>query len=212
MEHFSHTDLTTIKHWLGTGSINIFGLPFSGKDTHAKLLAKQLDASIMGGGEILRNSVIPPHVKELLDAGSLVPVDDFIRIVLPYLSRPEFAGRPLILSTVGRSHGEEAGVMGATQAAGHPIKAVVYLVLSEEISRRRFAESVDTKERGWRADDAEHKLATRYAAFYEKTLPVLEFYREKGLLIEIDGVPSIEDVQQAILGQLLAKAEAESAS
>lgn len=72
MEHLSDNDIQTIKQWLGKGAINIFGLPFSGKDTHGHQLAKLFDASIMGGGDILRNSVIPPHVRELIDAGNSV--------------------------------------------------------------------------------------------------------------------------------------------
>src|ERR1700741_1102728 len=97
-------EIQTIKKWLGTGSINVFGLPFAGKDTHSQELAVQLDGKILGGGEILRNSIIPDHVRELIDEGHLAPTEDYIRIVLPYLSKEEFADKPLILSSVGRWH------------------------------------------------------------------------------------------------------------
>ena len=103
--------LSTIKAWLGTGSINIFGLPFAGKDTHGAILSQLFDAPLLGGGDILRNSVIPPELKKGLDAGILFPTEEYLRIVTPYLSKPEFQSRPLILSSVGRWIGEEQGVI-----------------------------------------------------------------------------------------------------
>ena len=210
MEQLSDTELQTIKQWLGTGSINIFGLPFSGKDTHGHQLAELFDASIMGGGDILRNSVIPQHVQELIDAGRLAPIEDYIRIVTPYLSREEFAGRPLILSSVGRWHGEEPGVMSAATAAGHPMKAAIYLVVSEATALKRFQASREDEKRGARADDAEHILATRFAEFHNKTLPVIDFYRDKGMVIEVDGNPPKAQVHQAILRGLYEFATRES--
>lgn len=210
MEKLSTAELTTIKQWLGTGSINIFGLPFSGKDTHGHQLAQTFHASIMGGGDILRNSVIPDHVREIIDAGGLAPIDDYIRIVLPYLSNEAFAGKPLVLSSVGRWHGEEPGVEGAAAAAGHPIRAVVYLHITKATAYERYAGSREDEARGVRADDAEHILETRFLEFNDKTLPVIDYYREKGLLIEVDGNPPKEEVHQAILRGLYEFAKAEA--
>lgn len=199
MEKLTTAELATIKNWLGTGSINIFGLPFSGKDTHGRQLARTFNASIMGGGDILRNSVIPDHVRTIIDAGGLAPIDDYIRIVLPYLSDDKFAGKPLILSSVGRWHGEEAGVEGAAAAAGHPIKAVVYLHITKATAYERHIASREDEARGVRADDAEHVLETRFQEFNDKTLPVIDYYREKDVLIEVDGNPPKDEVHQAIL-------------
>ena len=207
MEHLSDTEIQTIKQWLGTGAINIFGLPFSGKDTHGHQLAELFDASIMGGGDILRNSVIPQHVQELIDAGRLAPIEDYIRIVTPYLSREEFAGKPLILSSVGRWHGEEPGVMGAATAAGHPMKAAIYLVVSEVTALERYQASREDEKRGARADDAEHILATRFAEFHDKTLPVIDYYRGLGILIEVDGNPPVNEVHTTILRKLVTLAK-----
>ncbi len=207
MKDLTTTDIEIITQWLGTGAINIFGLPFAGKDTHGHRLAELFGASIMGGGDILRNSVIPPRVKEIIDSGRLAPTDDYVRIVLPYLSREEFAGRPLVLSSVGRWHGEEPGVIEAAAAANHPLKAVLFLSVSEAVAHERFVTSREDETRGERADDAEHILATRFAEFRDKTLPVIEFYREKGMLIEVDGNPPKDEVHQTILRGLLRLAQ-----
>ena len=194
--------LDTIKAWLGTGSINIFGRPFAGKDTHGRELVELFNGTLLGGGDIIRNSVVPQHVKDLTDAGMLAPTEDYIRIVLPYLSKEEFAGKPMILSSVGRWHGEEEGVMGAAAAANHPIKAVVYLTISEEDVKARWAGKNHIGERGERSDDTEAALETRLQEYREKTEPVIEFYRQAGLLIEVDSLPPKDEVLKTIIDKL----------
>lgn len=197
-----------IKTWLGSGSINIFGLPYAGKDTHGSTLAELLDAPLLSGGDILRNSEIPPEVKKDLDAGILVPTGDYLRIVTPYLKKPEFEGKPLILSSVGRWIGEEEGVIAATNTSGHPIKAVVYLHLSEHTMKKRWAKSQEKEDRGNRADDAEHVIDTRIQEFYAKTLPVVEVYRQQGLLIEVNSDADKDEVFKNILSRLFSRASA----
>lgn len=202
----SQDQLQTIQTWLGSGSINIFGLPFAGKDTHGVKLAELFNAPLLGGGDILRNSVIPDDVKALVDAGELAPTEDYIRIVLPYLSKEEFSGRPLILSSVGRWSGEEEGVLAATEASQHTTKAVIYLHLSEDSAKKRWTASQEKGDRGNRADDTADALATRFQEFREKTLPVIEAYRKKGLLIEINSEAEKSQVFESILARLLTKA------
>lgn len=192
-----------IKSWLKSGSINIFGLPFAGKDTHGSTLAELFDAPLLGGGDILRNSTIPPDLKAGLDAGMLFPTDDYLRIVTPYLSKPEFENRPLILSSVGRWIGEEQGVLQATETSNHPTKAVIYLHLAEEMVHKRWAKSQEKGDRGSRADDAAHVLGTRIQEFNQKTLPVIDVYRQKGLLIEVNSDAEKHEVIETILARLL---------
>lgn len=195
-------EINSVKKWLGTGSINIFGRPFAGKDTQGKILADLFNGTLLGGGDILRGSVIPDHVKKLLDAGFLAPTEDYINIVLPYLRQEAFKGRPLILSSVGRWHGEEEGVLNAANEAGHELKAVIYLSLEEDFVRSRWEAQDHTTSRGHRADDTREVLEIRLKEFREKTLPVIEYYRQRGLLIEIDGTQSVDAVTKQIVNAL----------
>jgi adenylate kinase len=192
-----------IRSWLGSGTINLFGLPFAGKDTHGTTLAQLFDAPLIGGGDILRNSDIPTDLKKDLDAGILFPTDDYLRIVTPFLSKPEFVHRPLVLSSVGRWIGEEQGVLRATHASGHPTKAVIYLHISDDTLYRRHTRSMEKGDRGERADDAVHVLDMRIQEFKEKTLPVIEVYRQEGLLIEINSDADKHEVIESILARLL---------
>lgn len=199
-------DVATIKKWLGTGSINIFGRPFAGKDTQGRILAETFDGALLGGGEILRNSEIPDHVDAALKRGHLAPTDDYVNIVLPYLQRKEFTGQPLILSSVGRWIGEEQGVIKALEAANHPLKAVIYLHLPEEIVLERWRALEQHNNRGGRYDDTEEILEKRLHEYREKTLPVLDEYKKMGLLITIDGGQTPQQVSKNILEVLANRA------
>lgn len=179
--------INIVREWLGTGSINIFGRQFAGKDTHGRELVELFNGVLLGAGDIFRNSVIPQHAKDEMHAGRLVPTKDFIDIVLPYLSKDEFNNNSLILSSVGRWHGEEQGVIQAVNSAGHPLKAVIYLDIDESVTYERWQKSLHGGERGDRHDETEESLSMRLAEYREKTLPVIEFYRNDNLLIEVDG-------------------------
>lgn len=192
-----------VKDWLGTGSINIFGAPFAGKDTQGHRLAEELGAPLLGGGDILRGSSIPNHIRELMHEGQLIPTKDYHSLVLPYLKQAKFAGRPLVLSSVGRWHGEEAGVLEATAAAGHPLKAVLYLNISEATVWRRWEHADSARSRGKRADDTYEALQVRLSEFREKTLPAIDFYRSQNLLIEMDSEQDKDIVTVKILDSLI---------
>lgn len=200
--------ISIIKEWLGSGSINLFGFPFSGKDSQAALLSAQLGGIVVGGGDILRSKESPVHVRAIMNDGNLAPTDDYLRLVLPYFSQHEFDGRPLILSSVGRWHGEEEPIIQALDQSGHPQKAVILLSLDEEIVHQRQQLKENAQIRGARQDDDITKLARRIEEFNTKTLPVIKYYRKAGLLIEVDGRPSKEAVNQEIIDQLYALATA----
>lgn len=196
--------INKIIEWLGTGSINIFGWPFSGKDTQGRKLSKLLNATLIGGGDILRNSQLPDKVQKIMDSGELIPTQYYYNLVLPYFDKTEFNGKPLVLSSVGRWHGEEFTVMNAAAASKHPIKAVIYLDLNENTATSRARLSKLAKDRGGRVDDADEFLSVRFEEFKLKTLPVIDFYKSKGLLLEVDGRLSKDEVTQNIIEKLLA--------
>jgi len=195
-----------ISEWLGTGSINIFGLPFAGKDTQAKYLAEALNGVIISGGDILRSYHDQGEIDRLMSSGELIPSDIFMDIVLPYFSRPEFHSKPLILSSVGRLVGEESTIMEAANSSGHPIKAVILLKLSETVVWHHFDNAKSLHDRGERLDDNRNTLKTRLHEFQTKTIPVIEYYRGRGLLIEVDDSLSREQVSEEIITALYNKA------
>ncbi len=193
-----------IKEWLGTGSINIFGLPYSGKDTVGLRLAELLGAKFLSSGLILRAS--EKDDKELakeLAAGNLAPTDTFRRIIMPYFSRNDLAEFPLVLSSVGRWEGEEYDIMDSAAKANHNIKAVILLNISEEEAKKRWEAARVLGDRGERSDDKEKSiLDNRIKEFIEKTMPVIETYRKRGLLVPIHATGEREAVFELVIDEL----------
>ncbi|MDO4507888.1 MAG: nucleoside monophosphate kinase, partial [Candidatus Saccharibacteria bacterium] len=162
--------IKAIKTWLGTGSINIFGLPMSGKDTQGIRLAETLNAKFLSSGMIVRAKEAETN-QNLSGKGALIPTNVFYDWVLPYFEREDLRDFPLILSSIGRWYGEETVVMSAAAGAGHDIKAAVLLNISESDVVSRFEATKILDDRGGRADDKDlETFRTRLEEFRVKTM------------------------------------------
>ncbi len=194
--------IAAIKTWLGTGSINIFGLPMSGKDTQGIRLAEALGGKFLSSGLIIRAMEVQTK-KFYSEKGSLIPTNVFYEWVLPYFERRDLFKYPLILSSIGRWYGEENSVMSTAAGAGHEIKAVILLNISEADAISRFDTAKTLNDRGDRADDKDIEVfRTRLQEFREKTMPVLQHYQELGLLVNVNGDQSRDAVFNEIVEKL----------
>ena len=195
--------LAKIKAWLGTGSLNVFGLPMSGKDTVGERLAKDLDAKFLSSGIIIRAFEAEQN-QNMTGSGQLIPTNTFYDIILPYFSREEMKNDSLILSSVGRLAGEEDKIMEAATNGGHEIKAVILLDLTEADVKNRFEAAKELNDRGERADDANLEIfETRIREFNEKTVPVLNHYDELKLLIRVPADGSRDEVYLSVIDKLV---------
>lgn len=195
--------LEKIKNWLGTGSLNIFGLPMSGKDTVGMRLAEDLQAKFLSSGIIIRAYEAEQN-EDMTGSGKLIPTNTFYDIILPYFSREELRNDSLVLSSVGRWSGEEDKIMEAAKAGGHEIKAVVLLDLTEEEVKNRFEAAKELNDRGERADDANIEVfETRLAEFREKTMPVLNHYDELKMLVKVPASGSRDEVYINVIDRLV---------
>ena len=201
--------LVKIKNWLGTGSLNIFGLPMSGKDTVGMRLAEDLQAKFLSSGIIIRAYEVEQN-EDMTGSGKLIPTNTFYDIILPYFSREELRNDSLVLSSVGRWSGEEDKIMEAAKAGGHGIKAVVMLDLTEEEVKSRFEAAKELNDRGERADDANIDVfETRLAEFREKTMPVLNHYDELKMLVKVPAIGSRDEVYTNVIDRLVEFIETE---
>lgn len=203
---YMNDKIEVIKKWLGTGSINIFGLPMSGKDTQGIRLAEALNAKFLSSGLIIR-AMEKETKNHYSEHGALIPTNVFYEWVLPYFERPDLRDYPLILSSIGRWYGEESAVMTSAASAGHDIKAVVLLNISEADVESRFDASKTLGDRGDRKDDKDlATFRTRLEEFRTKTLPVLQHYKNLDLLINVDGDQSRDQVFAELVDKLYEKA------
>ena len=200
--------IKAIKSWLGTGSINIFGLPMSGKDTQGIKLAEALNGKFLSSGMIIR-TMEKESKENYTRLGFLAPTNLFYEWVLPYFERQDLSKFPLILSSIGRWQGEEDQVMSVAKSSGHEIKAAIILNISEADVENRFKEVKSLEDRGDREDDKNLEIFhTRLKEFRTKTIPVLQHYKSLGLLIEVNGDQSREAVHSETIAKLYSKASA----
>ncbi|MBR3365533.1 nucleoside monophosphate kinase [Candidatus Saccharibacteria bacterium] len=198
--------LQFIKTWLKTGSINIFGLPMSGKDTVGVRLAEDLGARFLSSGMIIR-AMEEETKNNMTKNGELIPTDLFYEWILPYFARDDLKNEALILSSVGRWSGEENEVMESAKNAGHEIKAAVILDVSEDdvMKRWEIVNSLGDEARTVREDDKDPEtFKVRIKEFDEKTKPVLDHYEELGLLVKVDGSKDRDTVYQETINALYA--------
>lgn len=190
-----------IRNWLGTGSINIFGAPFSGKDTVGNRLATELQGVLLSSGEILRNAQAQDEaLKNEMNSGALANTDKFRSIVLPYFAKEELKDSPLIMSSIGRWEGEEYDVIEAAKNAGHPIMVALQLEISPEEMERRRQLALESGDRGNRGDDNSVEiLQKRISEYQEKTLPVLATYEKMGLLVKVNTEEDRDTVFRKVL-------------
>lgn len=186
--------LQLIKKWLGTGSINIFGLPMSGKDTVGVRLAEAINGKFLSSGLIARTLEKSTN-QNITGGGKLMPSNLFYDWVLPYFEKKELWEYPLVLSSIGRWEGEENQVMSVAKASGHPIRAVIMLQLSEQDAIERWEAAKLLNDRGLREDDTNPEVfQTRINEYREKTVPVLRHYQELGLLVPVKADVSRDQV------------------
>ena len=135
----------------------------------------------------------------------MAPSNEYLEIVTNYFNKKELFGTPLMLSSVGRWHGEEYPIMQALEKSNHPLKLAIYLNISNEESYRRWMMLKDFNDRPNRADDTKEILKIRNQQFNEKTLPVIQYYRQLNMLIEVDGNKSRHEVTKDIIEYIYQK-------
>lgn len=174
--------------------IILIGIQGSGKSTQGNLLSEKLSIPYLSTGHIFREiakekTPFGRYVKETLNAGVLIPDDKTLEIVNDYLSRDEYA-KGYILDGFPRT---------VTQAKEfkEKIDHVVYLNVSDREALWRLSYREDERE-----DETLLALRKRIELFHELTEPVLDFYREKGILTELDGEKEIEEINQQIMTTL----------
>lgn len=173
----------------------IIGIQGSGKSTQGKILSSQLHLPYLSSGHIFRDIAkrkTPQgrYIKETLNSGMLVPDDKTIEIVEEYLTRPEYKNG-YVLDGFPRT-------LKQAKAFTHNVDKVVFIDLPEKDALWRIA-GRDNEERDDETLAGVHK---RIELFYKVTMPVVEFYKEAGLLVTADGTGSIEEINKEVLLQL----------
>lgn len=174
----------------------LIGIQGSGKSTQGSILSKKFGIPYLSSGHIFREMAkekIPwgRYVKETLNAGFLIPDEKAIPIIQEYLTKPEYK-KGYILDGFPRTNRQ-------AEEFTNNVDKVIYLKVSDKEALWRLSGRIDGEVR---EDNTLQAIRMRIQLFHDVTEPVLGYYRQKRLLIEIDGEQSIERVSQAIFNNL----------
>jgi len=202
--------------------IVLLGPPASGKGTQAARLKEMLDLPHVASGDLFRENLkneteLGQKAKVYMDRGELVPDDVTIAMVMERLSRPDCANGAL-LDGFPRTIAQAEALDQALAQQGHGISIVPYIavpdeVLIERVSGRRLCRlcgesyhvrfnppkqpGVCDKDGGelyQRDDDKPETVRKRLQVYWEQTSPLIDYYRDQGVLVEVDGDQPIDDV------------------
>lgn len=175
----------------------LMGPPGAGKGTQAKMLEQGLGLPQVSTGELFRHNLkndteLGVLARSYMDKGELVPDDVTIAMVKDRLSQPD-AARGAILDGFPRTRAQAQALDGLVDELNGRIAIVPHIKVSEDELVARLLKRAETD---GRADDNEETIRTRMQVYHEQTKPLLDYYEEKGLLVEVNGEQSIEAVQR----------------
>ncbi|HEX6899629.1 MAG TPA: adenylate kinase [Thermoanaerobaculia bacterium] len=174
----------------------LLGPPGAGKGTQAQVLCQRLGVPAISTGDMLREAVaegteLGAKVQGIMASGALVDDATMAEVVRERLAKPD-ADRGFLLDGYPRTLPQAETLAGILQRAGQDLDAVLLVdVPEDELVRRALL-------RG-RGDDKEEVIRERLRVYREKTAPLIGYYRERGLLRELDGNRPVEEVTARML-------------
>lgn len=178
----------------------IMGAPGAGKGTQASALADAYGVPAISTGDIFRDHIrrrtdLGIKVKALIDAGEYVPDQVTEGIVASRLSEPDCAGG-FLLDGFPRTMHQVHFLDRHLAAEGHRLDAVVSLVVDPDVLVARLLERAGIE---GRADDNEDTIRRRMEVYAGQTAPLLFHYESVGVLVEVEGTGTVEDVRRRML-------------
>ena len=208
----------------------LLGPPGAGKGTQATQLAERFGIPQISTGDILRehvqeNTMLGVKARTLMDRGEYVPDEVVVEMVMDRLAGPD-AEKGFILDGFPRTVPQALALESALAAADRPLSAVLKFAIADEMAVRRLTarwtcpsckrtynlEFKPPAQEGLcdacghelerRADDDELTVRRRIEVYREQTAPLERFYRDRGLLREVDAQAREADVTERTINEL----------
>lgn len=207
--------------------IVLLGPPGAGKGTQAEIISQKLSIPHISSGDLFRENLkndteLGKQAQVFMDSGKLVPDEITISMVADRLSRQD-CKLGALLDGFPRTPFQARELDKILKANGNTISCVPYIMVSDRDLLERLTGRWTCKAAGHiyhekfnppknpdfcdidgsplyqRDDDKKETIEKRLAVFHDQTAPLIEYYREKNLLVEVDGTQPIEKVSEALL-------------
>ncbi len=179
------------------------GPPGAGKGTQATFVADHFGIPAISTGDIFRANVsqgtpLGVEAKRYMDAGEYVPDEVTNSMVRNRIAEPD-AEPGFLLDGYPRTVAQVHELDAMIEATGHRLDVVAVLTVnSEELVQRLLQRALTDG----RADDTEDVIRRRQEVYLEQTAPLIDVYRERGLLVEVDGMGEVGEVTGRLFAAL----------
>ena len=182
-------------------NIILFGPPGAGKGTQAELLVQSRGMVQLSTGDMLRAAIaagteLGLQAKEIMDAGKLVSDDIMIGTIAERMEADD-CKNGVFLDGFPRTVAQAQALDAMFADKGISLDSVIEIRVDENALFARI-EKRAAETGGARSDDNAEVLAARLKVYHDNTAPVLPYYEDKGQLVTIDGMQSVEEVNKQI--------------
>jgi len=190
----------------------IMGPPGAGKGTQAKLIAEHYEIPAISTGDIFRamktaDTPLARQVREIMESGGYVSDEITNAIVADRLAQPD-CNPGFLLDGYPRTLQQVQTLDDYLAESERPLNAVISLLADiEEVVARLLRRAVIDG----RSDDNEETIRVRLQVYAEQTEPLLDVYRARDLLLEVDGHGEVQEVSERIFAALEARGERRTA-
>ena len=182
----------------------LLGPPGSGKGTQSKFLVEKHDFIQLSTGDLLREKVankdssLGKEISEIMNSGDLVPDNIVIQLIVEKIS--ELKEKKVIFDGFPRNLNQAIVLDESLKKVSISLDKTIFIDVDYEILKDRILARInETNFEERRSDDNVDTLIKRIEVYKSNTLPIVEYYKKKGILNEVNGMSSIEDVSQQIL-------------
>jgi adenylate kinase len=181
----------------------LMGPPGAGKGTQAVHVAEHFGVPAISTGDIFRRNVsegteLGVQAQGYMDAGEYVPDEITNQMVRNRIDEPD-AEPGFLLDGYPRTVAQVEELDGMITHTGHRLDAAVVLTVDSEEIVERLLQRAQTE---GRTDDTEEVIRRRQDVYAEQTEPLIDLYRERGILIEVDGMGEVDAVTKRIFAAL----------
>jgi adenylate kinase len=191
----------------------IMGPPGAGKGTQATRIAEHYRIPAISTGDIFRamkhaDTPLARQVREIMESGGYVSDEITNEIVKDRLARPD-CQQGFLLDGYPRTLQQVETLDDYLAETNRPLDAVISLLADtdEVVARLLKRAAIDG-----RSDDNEETIRVRLQVYTEQTEPLLDVYRTRGVLVEVNGLGEIDEVSERVFAALEAHREERQAS